>query len=134
MRGRQRKKVDATFNPSSMTDIVFLLLIFFIVLSTFVSPPGVVIDLPKADGKQTTETTSLSNDINIDGEYFLNSVLIQYDVLLSELAAKVGSLKNTSIKLGANGKVPVETALALFADIKKLGYSKVVIATQAKEK
>lgn len=134
MRGRQRKKVDATFNPSSMTDIVFLLLIFFIVLSTFVSPPGVVIDLPKADGKQTTETTSLSIDINIDGEYFLNSVLIQYDVLLSELAAKVGSLKNTSIKLGANGKVPVETALALFADIKKLGYSKVVIATQAKEK
>ena len=93
-----------------------------------------VIDLPKADGKQTTETTSLSIDINIDGEYFLNSVLIQYDVLLSELAAKVGSLKNTSIKLGANGKVPVETALALFADIKKLGYSKVVIATQAKEK
>ena len=134
MRGRQRKKVDATFNPSSMTDIVFLLLIFFIVLSTFVSPPGVVIDLPKADGSQTTETTSLAIDINIDGEYFLNSALIQYDALLNELESKVGSLKNTSIKLGANGKVPLETALALFADIKKLGYSKVVIATQSVEK
>ena len=134
MRGRQRKKVDATFNPSSMTDIVFLLLIFFIVLSTFVSPPGVVIDLPKADGSQTTETTSLAIDINIDGEYFLNSALIQYDALLNELESKVGSLKNTSIKLGANGKVPLETALALFADIKKLGYSKVVIATQSPEK
>ena len=134
MRGRQRKKVDATFNPSSMTDIVFLLLIFFIVLSTFVSPPGVVIDLPKADGSQTTETTSLAIDINIDGEYFLNSSLIQYDALLNELESKVGSLKNTSIKLGANGKVPLETALALFADIKKLGYSKVVIATQSVEK
>jgi len=134
MRGRQRKKVDATFNPSSMTDIVFLLLIFFIVLSTFVSPPGVVIDLPKADGSQTTETTSLAIDINIDGEYFLNSALIQYDALLDELESKVGSLKNTSIKLGANGKVPLEIALALFADIKKLGYSKVVIATQSPEK
>ena len=134
MRGRQRKKVDATFNPSSMTDIVFLLLIFFIVLSTFVSPPGVVIDLPKADGSQTTEATSLAIDINIDGEYFLNSTLIQYDALLNELESKVGSLKNTSIKLGANGKVPLEIALALFADIKKLGYSKVVIATQSPEK
>ena len=71
MRGRQRKKVDATFNPSSMTDIVFLLLIFFIVLSTFVSPPGVVIDLPKADGSQTSETTSLAIDSNIDGPLFI---------------------------------------------------------------
>mgnify|MGYP006153373083 CR=1 FL=1 len=134
MKGRQRKKVDATFNMSSMTDIVFLLLIFFIVLSTLVSPPGVVIDLPKADGEPTTQPTSLSIDITIDEEYTLNGKPIQYDALLRELAAKVGTLKNTAIKLGANGKVPLEVALSLFADIKKLGYQKVVIATQNKDK
>jgi biopolymer transport protein ExbD len=134
MKGRQRKKVDATFSMSSMTDIVFLLLIFFIVLSTLVSPPGVVIDLPKVDGKPTTGTTSLSIDININEEYSLNGKTIGYDALLIELASRVGDLKDTSIKLGANGKVPLEVALNLFADIKELGYSKVVIATQSKDK
>ena len=51
MKVRARKKVDATFNMSSMTDIVFLLLIFFIVLSTLVTPPGVPVELPKVDNK-----------------------------------------------------------------------------------
>ena len=134
MKGRQRKKVDATFSMSSMTDIVFLLLIFFIVLSTLVSPPGVVIDLPKADGEPTTQPTSLSIDININEEYSLNGNPIEYDALLSELASRVDKLSDTSIKLGANGKVPLEVALSLFADIKKLGYQKVVIATQPKDK
>ena len=76
----------------------------------------------------------MSIDITIDEEYTLNGKPIQYDALLRELAAKVGTLKNTAIKLGANGKVPLEVALSLFADIKKLGYQKVVIATQNKDK
>jgi biopolymer transport protein ExbD len=110
------------------------LLIFFIVLSTLVSPPSVVIDLPKADGEPTPEAASLSIDITINEEYSLNGKTIEYDALLSELAARYGTLSNTTIKLGANGKVSLEVVLSLFADIKKLGYQKVVIATQPKDK
>jgi len=133
MKGRQRKKVDATFNMSSMTDIVFLLLIFFIVLSTFVSPPGVVVDLPKTDSTNVPETTSMTINITAEGNYALNSLPIKYDALLSDLKTKVSTLKTTSIKLAADGKVPLEVAITLFADIKKIGYNKVVIATQPKK-
>lgn len=133
MKGRQRKKVDATFNMSSMTDIVFLLLIFFIVLSTFVSPPGVVVDLPKAEATNSTEPTSMTINITSEGAYLLNSTPIEYEALLADLKSKVATSKNTAIKLAADGRVQLDVAITLFADIKKLGYEKVVIATQPKQ-
>jgi len=133
MKARQRKKVDATFSMSSMTDIVFLLLIFFIVLSTFVSPPGVVVDLPKANSANVPEATSMTINITADGKYSLNSLPYEYEALLNTLKNKVSTLKTTSVKLAADGKVPLEVAITLFADIKKLGYEKVVIATQPKK-
>ena len=52
MKLRSRNKVDATFNMASMTDIVFLLLIFFILLSTFLTINGLDIDLPKVSANK----------------------------------------------------------------------------------
>lgn len=134
MEVRQRKKVDATFNMSSMTDIVFLLLIFFIVLSTFVSPPGVVVDLPKADTNMQSQPSTITINIDAEGNYFINSQAIGYEALLNDLRSKVTTMENAAVKLAADGKVPLEVGVALFADVKKLGYKKVVIATQPVKK
>lgn len=133
MKVRQRKKVDATFNMSSMTDIVFLLLIFFIVLSTFVSPPGVAVDLPKAEAGNKPESSGITVSIDAEGNFFINKKGIEYNALLADLKSKVGNEANTTIKLSADGKVPLEVGVSLFADIKNLGYKKVVIATQPKD-
>jgi biopolymer transport protein ExbD len=132
MKARARKKVDATFNMSSMTDIVFLLLIFFIVLSTFVTPPGIGVDLPNT--KNSTKDTSVPKivvSIDLDGNYYLDKVKMAYEILLSNLGSKVfpGGKKPT-IKLEADGGIPLEKGVSLFADIKNLGYKKVVIATE----
>lgn len=134
MKVRPRKKVDATFNMSSMTDIVFLLLIFFIVLSTFVSPPGVPVDLPRANAPVVPEATQMTVSIDKDLNYSLNSNPMSYEALLSELKSKVASLSEASVKLSADRTVPIENGIMLFADIKKLGYKKVVIATQPVKK
>jgi len=48
---RSTHKVDAGFNMSSMTDLVFLLLIFFVIVSTLVSPYALPVDLPKSANK-----------------------------------------------------------------------------------
>ncbi len=132
MRVRSRKKVDATFNMSSMTDIVFLLLIFFIVLSTFVSPPGVPVDLPKAAAGVVPTSPKITINITTNDKYFINGTEISYDGLLAQLKSSSGSMKQPAIKLAADGNIPLEKGIALFADIKKLGYEKVVIATQPK--
>ncbi len=66
----QRNKVSLTGNMSSMTDLVFLLLIFFVILSTLVSN-GVNVDLPKSKGT-TSVTSRLTVSIQADGSYHLN--------------------------------------------------------------
>lgn len=133
MKVRNRKKVDATFNMSSMTDIVFLLLIFFIVLSTFVSPPGVPVDLPKASNADVVpEATKITISIDKDLNYYLNKEQLGYEALMNELQRMVGSSGNAAVKLSADGSIPFGKGIELFADVKKLGYSKVVIATQPK--
>ena len=59
MRLRGRNKVTPEFNMSSMTDIVFLLLIFFMIASTLVSAEAIDLLLPKSSSK-TTQTKSIS--------------------------------------------------------------------------
>ncbi len=135
MKVRARKKVDATFNMSSMTDIVFLLLIFFIVLSTFVTPPGVAVDLPKAKAGPDSTNPKITVSIDINEKYYLNKQEMSYEVLLADLKAKLTATSGQpAIKLSANGNIPLEKGVALFADIKRLGYEKVVIATQQPDK
>jgi biopolymer transport protein ExbD len=66
----QRNKISLTGNMSSMTDLVFLLLIFFVILSTLVSN-GVNVDLPTSKGT-TSVTSRLTVSIQADGTYHLN--------------------------------------------------------------
>ena len=135
MKVRARKKVDATFNMSSMTDIVFLLLIFFIVLSTLVTPPGVPVELPKVDNKdKISDPPRLAVTIDVDQNYFLDNNPMSYEALLNELKSRIiPNSKQPSVKLVADGNIPLEKGVELFADIKKIGYEKVVIATQPKQ-
>lgn len=135
MKTRARKKVDATFNMSSMTDIVFLLLIFFIVLSTFVTPPGVPVDLPKVNNKDIiSDPPRVAVTINADQNYFLDNTPMSLEALLSELKSRIKpDTKQAAVKLVADGSIPLEKGVELFAEIKKLGYKKVVIATQPKK-
>jgi len=136
MKTRARKKVDATFNMSSLTDIVFLLLIFFIVLSTFVTPPGIAVDLPKAKSTPTNVNPKITVSIDASENYAINKVSMDYDAVLEDLKNRLEGFgaNQPAIKLSADGSIPLEKGVALFADIKRLGYEKVVIATQQPKK
>jgi biopolymer transport protein ExbD len=71
----QRNKISVTGNMSSMTDLVFLLLIFFVILSTLASN-GVNVDLPQSKGI-TSQTSKLTVSIKPDLTYYVNSGLIE---------------------------------------------------------
>lgn len=86
---RSRNKVNAAFNMSSMTDLVFLLLIFFIILSTLVNPFGVKVDLP--EGKARTKTKSnVSVSITPDLNYFVGSQEVEEKQLEQTLKNEFG--------------------------------------------
>ena len=75
MKLKGRNKISPEFSMSSMTDIVFLLLIFFLLTSN--SPNALDLILPKAKGK-TTNTQQVSVSIDTDLRYFLNEKLVNY--------------------------------------------------------
>lgn len=70
---KKRNKVNAEFSMASLTDIIFLLLIFFMLTSTLVSPNALRLTLPSSTSK-TVAPQSYTISIKNNGSYFLNGV------------------------------------------------------------
>ena len=93
-----RNKVSVSFSMSSMTDIVFLLLIFFIIVSTMVSPNALKVLLPKSAAK-TTSPQTVSVSISPDIQYYINGNLISTESLESGIINAVGQAEKPGIVL-----------------------------------
>lgn len=94
---KKRSKVSAQFNMSSLTDIIFLLLIFFMLTSTLVAPNALNLKLPGSSNRQSV-TASEIDDVTIrkDGRYYFNSKRIdigELETQLSRNARSAGSRK-----------------------------------------
>ena len=68
---KRRNKVEATFAMSSMTDLIFLLLLFFVMVSTMSSPNDIKINLPQAKAKTSTKHVVAKVSIDNLGNYFV---------------------------------------------------------------
>jgi biopolymer transport protein ExbD len=80
-----RNKVSAQANMSSMTDLVFLLLVFFIILSTMVTPFGENVNLPGGDHINTDPKKQTSVTVTKEGKYMVNSTEVKKDEVEGEL-------------------------------------------------
>ncbi len=79
-----KHKVDPAFNMSSMTDVVFLLLVFFMLTSTFVTPSSVKLSLPESHKTMIT-TQKVAVSISKDKRYFVNDKEVQINDLVNQL-------------------------------------------------
>ena len=101
----QRNKINVTGGMSSMTDLVFLLLIFFIIISTLVSN-GVNVDLPTSKGT-TSVTPNLTLSITADGTYHLNGGrAIPHSDLERKIELEMEKKADKVIYLQADAEVP----------------------------
>jgi len=107
---RGRNKVTPEFNMSSMTDIVFLLLIFFMIASTLVSAEAIDLLLPKSSSK-TTQSKSVSVSINKKLQFFVNRKKVSKSRLEKEILAKVGNGRGRTITLRVEESVPMKHAV-----------------------
>jgi biopolymer transport protein ExbD len=89
---RGRNKVDPTFNMSSMTDIVFLLLIFFMLTSTLVTLNAIDLILPSSSGK-TENKAPIAVSVTQDGIFYINKRKVGANALESEILKSVGGDK-----------------------------------------
>jgi len=125
---RGRNKITPEFNMSSMTDIVFLLLIFFMLASTLVTTNAIDILLPKASGK-TENKKSVSVSITKDLRYYVDQKLVGESVLESELLNALSSESKPTIVLRAEKSVPVDNVVKVM-DIANRNKFKVILAVK----
>lgn len=125
---RGRNKVTPEFNMSSMTDIVFLLLIFFMLASTLVTTNAIDILLPKATGK-TENKKSIAVSIKEDLTYYIDQKQINTPELESELINLLQEEQSPTIVLRAEKSVPIDNVVQVM-DIANRNKFKVILAVK----
>ncbi|MDG1314277.1 MAG: biopolymer transporter ExbD [Flavobacteriaceae bacterium] len=123
---RGRNKITPEFNMSSMTDIVFLLLIFFMIASTLVTTNAIDILLPKASGK-TENKKSVSVSIQKDLTFYIDQKMVNIQNLESELLSLFQNETVSSIVLRAEKSVPVDYVVKVM-DIANRNKFKIILA------
>lgn len=126
---RGRNKVSPEFNMSSMTDIVFLLLIFFMLTSTLVTTNALDLVLPKAKGK-TDSNKNIAVNITKELQFYIDKQPVNEMALESQLLTLLGQ-ENKAIIIRAEEGVPVEKVVYVL-DIANRNNFKVVLAVRPK--
>ncbi len=125
---RSRNKVSADFSMSSMTDIVFLLLIFFMLTSPVITPEALDLILPKAKGK-TTSVQNVAVSITKDLQFYVDDQRISQAALESTLKTKLAGKEKPTIVLRADEGVPIEKAVSVM-DIANRNSYRIVLAVK----
>lgn len=125
---KSRNKVSPNFNMSSMTDIVFLLLIFFMLTSTLVSPNALKLLLPNSKSK-TLEKQTISISINKELDFYINENQVIESNLENELKAILANQEEPAIILHADKTVDIEHVVKVM-DIAYRNKYKIVLATK----
>ena len=130
MKLRGRNQIRPEFNMSSMTDVVFLLLIFFMIASTLAKQLNTIdIKLPKAEGK-TENRNTVAVTITNAGQFFINYKRISKINLEERLIFSLTEMKIPSIVLRTEKKVAIDQVVYVMNIANKNGI-KVVLAVDS---
>ena len=127
---RSKNKVSAAFSMSSMTDIVFLLLIFFMLTSTLVTTNALDLVLPNSTA-QTVKKQRVSVSINENFEYFIDKESVELKYIEAQLIDKLAGQDEQVVVLRVDKSVPIEFAVDEM-DIASRNKCNIVLATQQK--
>ena len=125
---RPRNKISADFSMSSMTDIVFLLLIFFMVTSTQIAPNGLQVTLPKSSS-QITQIPTVAVSINENLQFAVNMEIIPLENLETYLQQELAGQEEPSIVLRVDTIVPTGETVKVM-EIASRNRWKFTLATQ----
>ena len=127
---KSRNKISASFSMAGMSDIVFLLLIFFMVTSTLIHPTALKLLLPKGSSQAAAKpltTVSITPDL----QYYVEDQAVAFEDLEETLAAKIGQAEETYVSLHADRTVPIEYVVRVM-NIAKNNQYKLILATSPK--
>lgn len=130
MEFRAKKPRKALINITSLIDVLFLLLIFVMVSSTFLEQPGIKLELPQAQSAVVVQQQEYSLYVDKEGKLFLNDKPITDKDLEEKLKDALPTMKDNSLILKADRDVSHGIVVQIMDIVKKSGVKKLVIGTK----
>jgi len=128
---KRRVRVSPTFSLAAMIDIIFLLLMFFMLTSKFVTPNALNLQLPSSTSK-TMASPDLAVSVNARGEYFVDGIRVRKENLENAVAAKIRAKREmpdkTVLTVVAEKTVPLDDVVYIL-DIANRLKVKTILAT-----
>ena len=128
--GLRKKHRDAEVSTDSLNDIMFFLLLFFLILSTMVSPNSIKVNLPKSDSNVTIENNKKPIHIAItkDKKYYVNSVEIPQASMEAEISKLAALQTEPTVLMHLDKELSIQDEIDIMTICYKLK-CKTVLAT-----
>lgn len=127
---RSRNKINPGFSMASMTDIVFLLLIFFMITSTLIAPNALKLLLPQSR-HQTMAKPITTISITRDFEFFIETTQVEFSQIEGILRQRLANEEDPTISLHVDKSVPMEQVVRVM-NIAKDNQYKLILATSSR--
>ena len=134
---KTRNKIGVSFNSSSMSDLVFLLLIFFMLTSTLVAPNAIKLLLPSSNSKTMAKQT-VTVYINDLFQYYVDETPVTDEDLAPVISSRIGGEADATIVLRSDKSVPVQYVVNVIDAVNEINNAtgnnhKVILATAPKK-
>lgn len=130
MQFHEKKRRKVIINITSLIDVMFLLLIFFMVSSTFIEQPGMKLELPESKSATVEQIKELVLEITAEQQMLLNQDPVSIENLESRIKQLLPNLAEKSLVLKADRVVPHGMVVKVMDIAKLSGIEKLVIATR----
>lgn len=128
-----RKKISTDLNIAPLIDVVFQLLLFFMLTANFITQPGIKLVLPSAVSSKPHQDDNITIFITEDNDLYLNEVRVSLDELLEKLEPKIVSAKKKTVVIKADEKINLGLAVKVMDIAKQANAEGVVISTKSED-
>jgi biopolymer transport protein ExbD len=125
---RKKKDFTAEVFTSSMNDIMFFLMLFFIIISTLLNPSMIRVSLPNSQNSQTIQKKEINLTMTKEKTYFVNNTQVSYEQLEAQLKQELTRSPEAFIMLRFDSSLPIQDLVNVLSLGNKLT-AKMIIAT-----
>jgi len=125
---KRNKRFHVEVATSALSDIMFFLLLFFLIISTLANPNVIKVPLPKSDANEKTNKQHVTLTVTMDKKYYIYKEEVTRDQIEARLVSETAKLKDETVVL----RIPKESQVQELVDLLGIGMKnnlKIIIAT-----
>jgi len=127
---RRKKKITAEVATASMNDIMFFLMLFFLIMSTLLNPNVIKLTLPSSKHNQALRQKEVTISVTKDMQYYVNNAPVTFAMLEPLLTSELAKSKDLTVILRCDSGLTIQDLVTVLEIGNKLKV-KMVLATKA---